>query len=136
MVRIKQRNRLILGAIFITSIWWTGCKKAVLKADPDFEGIWESKTIGSGCDSYKITIKADNTGKYEEAGPNTDYATFEGKMKVKSDRLHVGKNKQFPIGTYPTFEPDTLYVVTPCDTSSYPYEWKMVVNNITFYKFN
>ena len=123
---------ILLFTILLIS--FCGCKKLVLEVNPEFEGKWETKTMGNDCESYTIIINSDNSGEYLSSSPDEDIHVT-GKVKIKDNTLKIG-SQTFSMSTFPTTSYDTLEVCSFCDcVSYYPYSAYLIIDDITYYKF-
>ncbi len=135
LIEVKtMKNYYLLLCIFLLSILF-GCKKDVLDVNPEFEGKWETKTMGNECDSYTIVINSDNSGEYIHSSAIEDIH-YSGKVKLKDNTLKIGSHK-FTVNASPASSVDTLEVCSFCDcVSFYPYSAYLTIDDITYYKFN
>lgn len=92
----------LLVILMLTAL---GCKKKVVKVDPEYVGQW--RTEYDVHDGYNVlTIDDGSKGHYVEYGPMAD-EEFTELMKTKKDKLYLGTQKTFVIDQAPYLENDT-----------------------------
>ena len=96
---MRKKLTYFLLIVFLASIF-SGCKKNVHEANPDFIGDW--KSCGT-CFSF-ISIRENSSGSWVEAGQSEecDGANISGTFRLGKDKLKL-KTYTFKVIEYPTW---------------------------------
>ncbi|MFT6716784.1 MAG: hypothetical protein ACJA0Q_001432 [Saprospiraceae bacterium] len=128
-----KKLQVLLFILCIISL--TNCKKKVLDENPDFEGVWESESVGDVCSKHTVIIDKDNKGSYRYWSAGADEDDDEGTVRIKDDCLKIGTFKKFKINEMPTSSNGTINECSSCFCGDHRYTDYMVLDHIKYYKF-